>query len=224
MISECYIRDMLHVQPFTFNPFSENTYLVYNDSKEAIIFDPGLYNSYDEQELLEYIEQNGIKPKYLINTHCHIDHIFGNTFVSEKFSLDLHAHQLESNILKMGKASASMYGLHYRESVDIKVPIDEKDTIVLGRDQLKILFTPGHSPGSLSFYSEEAGFVIAGDVLFRESIGRTDLPGGDYNTLIHSIRTELFVLPENTVVYSGHGPETDIAHEKIHNPFLNGMH
>ncbi len=212
---------MLNIQSFTFNPFSENTYIVYNESGDCIIFDPGMYTASDEKVLTDFITSNNLKPHYLINTHCHIDHIMGNRFVSEKYQLDLHAHQLEERILQMGVASASMYGLHYTPSVDIVNFIDENDTIILGKDQLKILFTPGHSPGSLSFYNAEAKFVVVGDVLFQGSIGRTDLPGGHHDTLLQSVRNQLFVLPDDTAVYSGHGPSTDIGTEKRYNPFFN---
>ncbi len=212
---------MLKVQSFTFNPFSENTYLVYNEQGDGIIFDPGTYTAYDEQELSEFISSNNIKPRYLINTHCHIDHIFGNTYIAEKYQLELYAHVNEVQILEMGAASAAMYGLQYYPSVKIVNFIDEKDMIILGKDQLKILFTPGHSPGSLSFYNAEAGFVISGDVLFQGSIGRSDLPGGKHEVLLSSIRTELFTLPEDTIVYSGHGAPTNIGTEKRYNPFFN---
>lgn len=211
---------MLQVEAFTFNPFSENTYVVYNEHGDAAIFDPGLYTAHDETAITQFIEEKGLKPAYLINTHCHIDHIFGNTYIAEKYGLELHAHQKEVPIIEMGTASATMYGLKYYPSVKIVHYIDENDTIILGKDRLDILFTPGHSPGSISFYNAEAGFVISGDVLFQGSIGRSDLPGGNHEVLLSSIRTELFTLPEHTVVYSGHGPATDIGTEKRFNPFF----
>lgn len=213
---------MLSVYHFTFNPFQENTYIIYNEEKRCIIIDPGMYNVHEEMMLDNFITSSGLKPEYLINTHCHIDHILGNTYCAEKYNLALHAHTLERGMMDMGRTSASLYGLKYTESVPISVFIDEKDTIRLGNDELKILFTPGHSPGSLSFYDEQGKFVIAGDALFRESIGRTDLPGGDHQTLIQAIREKLFTLPDQTIVYSGHGPGTTIGHEKLYNPFLAG--
>ena len=212
---------MLQIMSFTFGPFSENTYVLSNELGECIIFDPGMYQSHEQEELDRYIQASKLKPVLLINTHCHIDHIMGNTYCAEKYNLSLQAHVLEKGILEMGTVSANLYGLHYHPSVSISHYISEKDEIVLGEDKLKILFTPGHSPGSLSFYHAKQNFVIAGDVLFRESIGRTDLPGGDYQTLIQSIRSQLLTLPENTTVYSGHGPSTSIAHETMYNPFLN---
>lgn len=206
---------------FTFGPFSENTYVVSNESGECVIFDPGMYQSSEEQELDRYISQAKLKPSMLINTHCHIDHIMGNTYCAEKYGLSLQAHALEKQVLEMGAGSAKLYGLHYNPSVPINQFLTERDQIVLGDEHFKILFTPGHSPGSLSFWHSKQNFVIAGDVLFRNSIGRTDLPGGEYQTLIHSIKTQLLTLPGNTTVYSGHGPSTRIDYESSNNPFIN---
>jgi len=212
---------MLNVHHFTFNPFQENTYIVYDEERRCIIIDPGMYNAQDEMILDSFITSAGLKPEYLVNTHCHIDHILGNTYCAQKYELKLHAHTLERSVMEMGRTSASLYGLKYTESVPISVFIDEKDSIKLAGGTLKILFTPGHSPGSLSFYDENSGFVIAGDALFRESIGRTDLPGGNHATLIQSISEKLFSLPDATTVYSGHGDSTTIGHEKLYNPFFS---
>ena len=211
---------MLNVHSFVFNPFQENTYIVYNEDKSCIIFDPGMYTATEEKIFNDFIVSNGLKPVHLINTHCHIDHIFGNAYCATTYNLPLQIHAMEQVILERGSLMASTYGLHYSESVKASVFLTEGQKITLGKDELDILFTPGHSPGSLSFFSRSGGFVISGDALFRESIGRTDLPGGDYATLIDAIRTKLFTLPDETVVYSGHGPSTDILHEKRHNPFL----
>lgn len=215
---------MLSVHTFAFNPFSENTYLVSDEHGNCIVFDPGMYDAKDQMVFSDYILEKRLKPQYLINTHCHIDHIMGNTWVSETFGLELHAHKNETRVLEMGKMSASLYGLKYQESVPIKHFLDEKDVLILGEHRLEILFTPGHSPGSLSFYSPESGFALVGDVLFRGSIGRTDLPGGDFNTLMHSISTQLLNLPDSTRIYNGHGPSTDIGTERLHNPFINGQY
>lgn len=211
---------MLSVQSFTFNPFSENTYLVYNQNGDCIIIDPGTYNAREQEELTGFIYGNGLSPKMLLNTHCHIDHIFGNTFCSEKFNLPLQIHPQELPVLASGRSSAALYNLQYHESVSPGGFLQANSSLFLGEDEIRILFTPGHSPGSVSFYCRESGFVIAGDALFKNSIGRTDLPGGDYQTLIQSIRQELLTLEEDTVVYSGHGPATSIGDEKRFNPFL----
>lgn len=213
---------MARVVKFTFNPFQENTYLVTDDSKECIVFDPGCLQAAEKQELAQYIEQEKLKVVRLINTHCHLDHVFGNHFIKEKYQVELEAHRGEQVVLDAALPSANMYGIPYPEpSPPITKFIEEGDIITFGNDtQLEAIFTPGHSPASLSFYCKEGGFIIAGDVLFQNSIGRTDLPGGDYNTLISVIKNKLFALGNDVVVYSGHGGETTIGKEKLFNPFL----
>lgn len=212
---------MTYVVGLTFNPFQENTYIIYDDTKECVIIDPGCINGTEQQTLVNKIEELGLKPVKLINTHCHLDHIFGNHFVAEKYNLPLEMHEGEIPVLKAAPISAQMYGIPYPEhSPEPGKFIKEGDIIEFGETQLKSLFTPGHSPASLSFYCETGGFVIAGDVLFQGSIGRTDLPGGDYDTLIDSVKEQLFVLPDNVEVYPGHGPSTTIGFEKNHNPFF----
>jgi len=212
---------MTQVTALTFNPFQENTYIVYDETKECIIFDPGCYDQGEQQILLRFIESEGLRPVRLINTHCHIDHVFGNALVNRTFSLPLEIHEGELQVLNSVSIVANMYGISYPDpSPAPEKFIKEGDLISFGNSELKALFTPGHSPASLSFYCERGGFVIAGDVLFQESIGRTDLPGGDMQTLLSSIRTELFVLPDDTQVYPGHGPATTIGHEKVYNPWL----
>lgn len=211
---------MFSVKCFIFNPFSENTYIVTAPDKTCAIVDPGMMTSSEEQMLSSFIEKNELRPVLLLNTHCHIDHILGNTYCAEKWNLPLHAHINEKPILEIGRTSASMYSLPYNESVSITHELKENTTVQLGSGELKILFTPGHSPGSVSFYSQADGFLLAGDALFRESIGRTDLPGGHHQTLLNSIREKIFTLPEDTVVYSGHGPATTVGHEIKFNPFF----
>lgn len=213
---------MLSVQSFTFNPFGENTYLVYNENKDCIIFDPGMYDAIEQKELSDFIESNALRPVQLINTHCHIDHVMGNRYVVEKYKLELHASRLEIEVLKMGRTSALMYGLKYDESPEISHFIDESDVIMLGKDSFRIIAAPGHSPGSLCFYNAESELIISGDVLFNGSIGRSDLPGGDHQTLLTSISRKLYALPDATKVYSGHGPVTTIGHEKQNNPYVRG--
>jgi glyoxylase-like metal-dependent hydrolase (beta-lactamase superfamily II) len=212
---------MLHLKEMTFNPFQENTYIVYNDQKEAIIFDPGCSNQHEREELISFIKSNKLIPKRLINTHCHIDHVLGNRFVAHQYDLKLEAHQNEKSVLGSCKVVSQMYGIPYEESPMIHSFISEGDSIALGDDVFEVFLCPGHSPGSLCFYNKDAAMLIGGDVLFMGSIGRTDLPGGDYNTLISSIKNKLFKLPDNTSVHSGHGPATNIGKEKRSNPFLN---
>ena len=211
---------MLSVKAFTFNPVQENTYVLYNDQKECCIIDPGCYFKEEQTELKNFIENSGLKPVLLLNTHCHLDHIFGNKFVHETWGLLLHIHQNEKKILEFGPASGIMYNLPFENySAELKF-LKPGANIRLGKDELEVRFTPGHSPGSVSFYHQPGGFVIGGDVLFNGSIGRTDLPGGDFDTLVNSIQEQLFLLPGETIVYSGHGPETTIEFEKINNPFV----
>jgi glyoxylase-like metal-dependent hydrolase (beta-lactamase superfamily II) len=211
---------MLTVQPFTFNPVQENTYVVYNDKKQCCIIDPGCYFASEEQELINFIAQNGLQPVYLLNTHCHLDHIFGNRFVSKTYGLPLYLHKLEKPVLERGPASGQLWQLPF-DNYDGELHfLEEGDVVRIGEDELLVLFTPGHSPGSISFYSKEGKFVISGDVLFQGSVGRTDLPGGDFTVLDESIKTKLYTLPEDTIVYSGHGGSTTIGDEMKTNPFV----
>ncbi len=210
----------MHVAKFVFNPFAENTYILYDDTKECIIIDPGCFNSEEENILLEFINANGLKPVLLFNTHCHIDHVLGNKFVCDQFDLSLMAHKGEVVVLQAAEMSSKIYSIPYTTSPEISLFAEEGTPVLFGNTSLDVLFTPGHSPASLSLYHADSGQLIAGDVLFYGSIGRTDLPGGDFDTLIHSIKNKYFDLPDNTRVFSGHGEETTIGFEKKHNPFL----
>jgi len=185
---------MTQVAAFTFNPFQENTYVLHDDTKECIIIDPGCYTKQEKETLVQFIEQNELKPVRLINTHCHLDHVFGNKFIAEHYHLKLEIHEGELGVLNSLQQTASMYGVPAEPSPAPGSYLKEGEVLTFGESQLQILFTPGHSPASISFYNQAAGFVIAGDVLFRGSIGRTDLPGGNFNTLIESIKTQLFPL------------------------------
>ena len=213
---------MASVIKFTFNAFQENTYVVVDDkTKECVIFDPGCYDQGEKEQLKTTIEQRGLKPVRLINTHCHIDHVFGNKFVAATWNLGLEIHEGELPVLQAVPQVAAFYGMPPAEkSPDPSRFIEEGELIKFGETTLKALFTPGHSPASLSFYCEKDKFIIAGDVLFYGSIGRTDLPGGNFDALITSIKTEFFPLPDETVVYAGHMQETTIGFEKKNNPFL----
>jgi len=208
------------IRKFTFNSFQENTFLLSDDSKECIIFDPGCSNPKEEQELKAYIEELELKPVRLINTHCHIDHVLGNKFVSETWDLPLEAHAGEVPVLESGIQVSQMYGIAYNPSPPIAKYIEVGDEIHFGNSILQTYFTPGHSPASLSFYHEESKNLIAGDVLFYGSIGRTDLPGGNFDTLIKSIKEQLFPLGDEVIVHPGHGPSTSIGFEKENNQFL----
>lgn len=212
---------MTQVHIFEFNPFAENTCIVFDDSGECVIFDPGCYDQEEREQLQQFIEKNGLRPVRLINTHCHLDHVFGNAFVAKTWNLELEIHAGELPVLERFPQVCQMYGVPFAEMSPMPGRfIEAGDLVEFGQTQLKVLFTPGHSPASLSFYCKEEGFVVAGDVLFYESIGRTDLPGGNTELLLQSIRSQLFTLPDETLVYPGHGPATTIRHEKEYNPFL----
>ena len=211
---------MMEVAVFTFNEFSENTYLLYDATKSCIIVDPGCNTREEQQLFVDFIETNGLKPVKLVNTHCHIDHVLGNRFVLEKYGLELHAHRQEIPVLAAADISSKIYQINYDPSPEIASFLEQGTFIEFGETKLEILFTPGHSPGSVSFYHKETKQLIGGDVLFQGSIGRTDLPGGDFDTLIASIKNQLFPLGEDVVVYSGHGPSTTIGSEQKLNPFL----
>lgn len=211
---------MISIQSFTFGPFQENTYILNDETKECIIIDPGCYDDNERLILANYIATNKLKPVKLINTHCHLDHVFGNKFVADKYQLQLEINKLDKPVLDAYLMSAGMYGLNAEPSPQPTVFLNEGDTIIFGNSILEILFTPGHSPGSITFYNRVQKFMIAGDVLFYGSIGRTDLPAGDHKTLISSIKDKLFQLGDDYTVYNGHGPSTNIGFERMNNPFL----
>jgi hydroxyacylglutathione hydrolase len=211
---------MLKVKVFPFSPIQENTYLVFDTQGNALVIDPGCYSRTEEEKMAQFILAQGLTPRMLLNTHCHLDHVFGNRWVHQQYGLELHLHEGEKEMLSWAPLSGEKWGLPF---VNYDGPlhfIQPGDTILCGNDALTVLFTPGHSPASVCFYCADQGFLLGGDVLFRESIGRTDLPGGDHATLLESIRTALFTLPDETIVYPGHGIPTTIGHEKRNNPFL----
>lgn len=210
---------MLQVQSFVFNPFQENTFVLYDETKECVIVDPGCSDDEENQRLKTFIAERKLKVKLLLNTHCHIDHVLGNRFAKETFRVNLLIHQAEEPVLKAAEVYAPGYGFHLYQHQPPDGFLEEGDFITFGNQTFVVLFVPGHSPGHVAFYSEKNRTVIGGDVLFYNSIGRTDLPGGDAETLINSIHTKLFSLPDYVKVYPGHGPETTIGFEKRTNPF-----
>jgi glyoxylase-like metal-dependent hydrolase (beta-lactamase superfamily II) len=213
---------MLHIQSFTFNPVQENTYVLYNEKGAACIIDPGCYFSGEEQALKGFLEAHNLTPVLLLNTHCHLDHIFGNRFIHKTYGLTLHLHPLEKQVLDLGPVSGQLWQLPFDNYDGDLHYINEGEGIQLGDDTLEILLTPGHSPGSVCFYNKEHRFLIGGDVLFNGSVGRTDLPGGDFKILEQSIKTKLYTLPDDVVVYPGHGEPTTIGKERRSNPFVQG--
>lgn len=212
---------MLKIKSFIFSPIQENTYILHNDQGEALIIDPGCYFPEEKDELDGFITQSALQPQMLLNTHCHLDHIFGNKHVAERYGLKLQIHEKEKTMLEYSPSAGLMYNLPFDNYTGELVFFKEGDIIRLGADELRVIEAPGHSPGHVCFYCEAQGFLIGGDVLFRRSIGRTDLPGGNHEQLLWNIREKLFVLPDETLVYSGHGPTTTIGEEKRENPFLN---
>ncbi|HTQ28409.1 MAG TPA: MBL fold metallo-hydrolase [Puia sp.] len=211
---------MLTVQSFEFNPVQENTYVLFNEKDACCIIDPGCYFGNERRTLETFIEEERLTPKYLLNTHCHLDHVFGNKFVHDRYGLTLYLHEKEKVVLDHAPASGLKWNMPFENYQGELLFLEEGDVISLDEDHLEVLFTPGHSPGSVCFYCREQHFLMGGDVLFRRSIGRTDLPGGDFRTLLGSIREKLFVLPDDTTVYPGHGEPTTIGYEKKNNPFL----
>jgi hydroxyacylglutathione hydrolase len=211
---------MFQIKVFTFNPVQENTYLLYNEHNECIIIDPGCYYDHEKDELKSFIILNKLEPKILLNTHCHLDHVFGNKFIAEEYKLTLKTHPLEKTILEMAPTSGLMFNLPFDNYQGEVTYLEEGDTISLGEDELEVIHAPGHSPGSICFYSAKQQFIIGGDVLFQNSIGRTDLPYGSHEDLIRNIKGKLFKLPGDVKVYPGHGPATTIGEEMKANPYL----
>jgi hydroxyacylglutathione hydrolase len=211
---------MLTVNIFSFNPFQENTYLLSHENGQCIIIDPGCYYDHEKDQLAAFIEERKLRPELLLNTHCHLDHVFGNEFVANRYGLQLHRHEKETFLLESAVSTALMFDLPFASYNGPSVFLEDNELIEFHGDCLQVIFNPGHSPGSISFYDAQGGNLISGDALFQRSIGRTDLPGGDYDTLINSIKTRLFTLPEEVRVYSGHGPVTTVGEEKRENPFF----
>ena len=212
---------MLKIKSFVFSPIQENTYLLYNEFNDCVIIDPGCYFPEEKDELKAFITQSKLKPRMLLNTHCHLDHVFGNKFIAETYGLTLHLNEKEKMLLDYAPTSGLMYDMPFDNYAGEYIFLKAGESVKIGEDELIVIEAPGHSPGHICFYCAKQNFIISGDVLFNRSIGRTDLPGGDHQTLLKNIREKLFVLPEETVVYSGHGPETTIGEEKRENPFLN---
>lgn len=210
----------MKIARFTFNPFQENTYVLYDDTLACVIIDPGCYEAEEKEELSDFIQSQKLRPVHLLNTHCHIDHVLGNKFVGDAFGLQPQIHPLEEKLLAACLQYGQVYGIFMEASPAPLTTLEEGKTINFGNCQLEMIHAPGHSPGSICFWHKESDTLIGGDVLFAQSIGRTDLPGGDMDTLLNSIREKLFTLPAKTIVYPGHGPETTIAFEKVNNPFL----
>jgi len=211
---------MIQIERFTFNAFQVNTYVLYDETKEAVIVDAACYEPFEMKGLDDFIHDAGLKIVRNINTHCHIDHILGNQYVFEKYDIRPEYHQAGGPFFTEARAIAGNFGFVIRDIPEPAAYLNEGDAVIFGKSSLTVLYTPGHADGSVCFYSAADGFVITGDVLFRDTIGRTDLPSGDYDKLMESIKTKLFTLPGDTVVYPGHGQETSIGYEIVNNPFI----
>ncbi|MBN2637051.1 MAG: MBL fold metallo-hydrolase [Prolixibacteraceae bacterium] len=211
---------MVKVEKFVVGPLGENSFVLSDETSECIFIDPGFYFEEEHQEIVDYIATNNLKPVKIINTHCHFDHIMGVEFIRNKYKIEFHAHSADVFWIEKAVEQANMFGFKINSVTPMDKNIDENDSVKFGNTELNVIHVPGHSPGHVVFYNEESNILIAGDVLFYGSIGRTDLPGGDYQKLIKGIKAKLFILPDDTKVYTGHGPETTIGFEKRNNPFL----
>lgn len=211
---------MLKVEKFVVNPLQENTFVISDETGECIFVDPGFYFDVEHREIKDYISENNLKPVKITNTHCHFDHIMGVEFIRNEYNISFYAHPDDAFWVEKAIEQGQMFGF---EMEPVQAPdffYKENETVKFGNTALEIIHIPGHSPGHVVFYSEKDEIVVGGDVLFYGSIGRTDLPGGDYHTLISGIKRKLFLLPDDTKVYCGHGPETTVGYEKKSNPFL----
>lgn len=212
----------MKVAIFQFSMFGINTYVVYDpETLCCAVIDPGMSNKQEESAMINFINKNNLKPVHVINTHLHLDHAVGNSFLTKEYDIPVNASKADEPLGERLQQQAYMFGINEQfKSVEITEYLQEGDVIKIGKGELKVINVPGHSKGSIALYDEKDGFVIVGDALFQGSIGRTDLPGGDYDELITSIKSKLLTLPDNTVVYPGHGPSTTIGDEKRYNPYL----
>jgi hydroxyacylglutathione hydrolase len=211
---------MIEIRKFVVNPLQENSFLIFDESGECIIVDPGFYYGEEEDEVDYFIERKNLKPSKICNTHCHFDHMMGLEYIRNKYQIPFMAHNGDAFGIEKVVDQARMFGFEMSPVAPADAGLMDGEIITLGNSTIQVIHVPGHSPGHVVFYFEKEKKLIAGDVLFYGSIGRTDLPGGDYNSLISGIQNKLFCLPDDTVVYCGHGPETTIGFEKKHNPFL----
>lgn len=212
---------MIEIKTFTFNPFQVNTYVISDNTNECIIIDAGCYNDEENNILSAYIKNKGMKPVRSINTHCHLDHILGNRFIKQQYDLDPEVHKEDHFLMDKAVEQATLFDLNIEPPPAIGSFLNANDIIKFGESEMEILHIPGHSPGSLAFYNASQKFVIAGDVLFAGSIGRTDLPGGNHELLIKGIKEKLLCLDKDVVVYTGHGSDTTIGYEATTNFYLN---
>jgi glyoxylase-like metal-dependent hydrolase (beta-lactamase superfamily II) len=211
---------MTRVYQLTYGPFVENTYVIADDDLNAIIIDPGMYHPEENAQFFEFINSHQLKPCRLLLTHAHLDHVFGVNWINKTYGLTPEIHFDDQIVYESAVVVAKQYGLNMNQLVPSNISLIHNQVFKFGGSEFRIIHTPGHSPGSVCFRNDNEGYVISGDVLFQCSIGRTDLPGGDFNVLIRSINEHIINLADDTIVYSGHGPVTTVGQEKISNPFL----
>lgn len=211
---------MINIKAFTFNPYQENTYVLYDETGACAIIDPGMYSGQEQNQLVNFIKTHSLTPEILLNTHCHIDHVLGNKFVFDQWGLKPQFHRGELPILQAVVSYAPQMGMQYEISPEPDTFLPETGEVSFGKSKLELIFAPGHSPAHLCFYAAKENFLIGGDVLFYRSIGRTDLPGGNHAQLIKNIKEKVFLLPSDCEVFPGHGQSTTIGFEQTNNPFL----
>lgn len=211
---------MITHKTFVFNPFQENTYVIYLPNRDCVIIDPGCHSLAEQSLISGFIKSNGLNPKAVWLTHAHIDHVLGLDYFVTTWKIPYLIHQNEVAQLKSVEVYAPNYGFQSFQSCQAAPTIISTSSVLLGNEEFEILNVPGHSPGHVAFFHKSSGQIWAGDVLFNGSIGRTDLPGGDFNTLKESIQNKLYVLDDKTIVFPGHGPSTEIGFEKLNNPFV----
>lgn len=211
---------MLYIKKFIFNPFAVNTYVLFDDSGECAIIDPACYDKHEESQLMQFIAKKALKPVRLLNTHGHLDHMFGNAFICNNYHLQPELHQADQFLADSAPDFARNFSLSYTPAPPFSHYLQENEDVTFGNTSFYIMLVPGHSPGSIVLVNEANSLIISGDVLFAGSIGRTDLPQGNYNILINGIKNKLLHLPTHYRIFPGHGNETTIGHEKKHNVFL----
>lgn len=218
---QCYKTKEMTVKTFHFNPFQVNTYVLHDDTKEAIIIDPGNYYDYEHEQLLNYIDKEELAVQYVVNTHPHIDHVAGNKWCVEHFNCPVYIHEKAMNIYHQSHIYCSVMGMDLEPCPEPTKLLQEGDILVFGKQSLKVFYTPGHADGSICLYDEVHQMVFVGDVLFAGSVGRTDFPSGSAPLLMQSIREKLLTLPDETTVFCGHEMTTTIGYERKYNPFIN---
>ncbi len=214
---------MITVHKFIVNPLQENSLLVSDETGECVFVDAGFSSKAERAEVAAFVERMGLMPVMLVNTHCHFDHLWGVEHLRHTWSIPFVHHRADARLLQQAPLQAAFFGFSPTIVKAADRYLEDGGEILFGHSALQVLHVPGHSPGHIALYAPEDGFLIGGDLLFAGSIGRSDLPGGDYHQLISSITTRLLVLPPETKVWCGHGPETTLGYEKENNPFLTGV-